>query len=80
MNWTALLSLRVWGGAVLVGLIACFVLALANPILGSLGFLGGFGWTMYYHLTAGSPLICPHCRKRVKVGARTCRFCGRSTL
>lgn len=79
MNWTALFSLRVWGGAVLVGFLLCLPFALIFPPLGTVAFVVGFGWTMYYQLTDGMPLRCPHCRKRVKVGATTCRFCGRDT-
>ncbi len=79
MNWTALFSLRVWWGAVLVGFLVCILPALLWPPLGTAAFVAGFGWTMHFQLTQGTPLRCPHCLKRVKVGAATCRFCGQRT-
>jgi hypothetical protein len=79
MNWGALFSLRVWFGAVLVGLIATILPALLWPPLGTVAFCLAFGWTMYYQVTQGTPLRCPYCRKRVKIGATACHHCGRAT-
>jgi hypothetical protein len=79
MNWGNLFSLRVWAAAFFVGFIGA-LLGLIWPPLGTVGFLLGFGWTMYFQVAHGAPVVCPHCHKRVKIGATTCRFCGKSTV
>lgn len=79
MNWGALFSLRMWLAALVVGFIGA-MLGLLWPPLGTVGFVLGVGWTMYYQVVHGTPLTCPHCRKRVKAGATVCRFCGQRTI
>jgi hypothetical protein len=78
VNWGALFSLRVWFGAVFVGLLAAILPALLWPPLGTVAFVLAFGWVMYFQVTQGTPLRCPFCRKRVKIGATACHHCGRA--
>jgi hypothetical protein len=80
MNWPALFSLRVWFGAIFVGLIAAILPALLWPPLGTVAFILGAGWTIYFQVAHGNPLYCPACKKRVKIGATACHHCGRATV
>lgn len=80
MNWSALSSLRIWWGAILVGLLACILPGLLWPPLGTLAFLLAFAWVMYYQLALSpTPLRCPRCRKRIKIGATACSHCDRGS-
>jgi len=73
------LSFRV----VLVALVPAALLAgLGDAIWRPLGpVVGVVGWLVIYVLLAaatGTVLYCPHCRKRVKMGAAACHHCGRT--
>jgi hypothetical protein len=79
MNFQALISFRVIGLA-LVG--AVLVSLLLSPISEGLGTtIGVVVFFLIWAMAAANTdlvLYCPHCRKRVKIGADVCHHCGRS--
>lgn len=77
LNWRNLINARVWLAAAFVYMVVGALLSIiwaplawaAVPLIPLV--IVGYAFA--------PPVVCPHCHKRVKLGANTCRFCGRNT-
>lgn len=90
MNWPALFSFRVWMSSGCLGFLVFFAVVLvlsvvginaaegtAGTVLAVIIFLPVFLFALFAQVTDKSHVLyCPHCRKRVKMGADRCHHCG----
>lgn len=79
VNWGNLFSLRFWLGSLLGAAIAG---GLASLLWEPLFYVVGvpvFALLLYVNLTEQA-FYCPHCRKRVKTGAKVCHHCGKNVV
>ncbi len=73
-----LLSVRIWWFSILLGGLAGVVAgAVAEPLTVPAAGIG-FVAALYFFATSGVAAYCPHCSKRVKIGARACHHCQRA--
>jgi hypothetical protein len=77
LQWGNVVHMRFWFGAV----IAYVIGAIPGVLVGvdALAVVGGIALallSMYLNLQRGQVYQCPHCRKRVKLGATHCHHCG----
>jgi hypothetical protein len=81
MNWSNLASFRILIAALVIAGIPAALAAAIWPPLGTAVLLGIFG-VIYYNVLFNPRFqaYCPHCRKRVKLGADTCHHCTRSVV
>ena len=79
VNWSSAFSFRVifaaFFMAVLVAILPSMVSSAFGGVVFVLVFLAVYGMAIFNPNAA--VLYCPHCRKRVKVGADTCHHCGK---
>ena len=77
INWRAVVSLRVLFTAILLGAIAAALAgALWKPLTAPVGAVVLVGIWVLAILNTDNVLVCPHCLKRVKIGAERCHHCG----
>ncbi len=80
IDWESALSFRILFLALLVAVIPAGLVALVSSPASSVVLFVVFGAVWWQLATTTNPLYCPHCRKRVKMGASACHHCGREVV
>ncbi|MGH2973385.1 MAG: hypothetical protein ACRDLL_00745 [Solirubrobacterales bacterium] len=76
MNLATLGSIRIWFLGLFLGAI---VMAITGAPAG-VGIAIMLVFVVLASLNRGLVVVCPYCRKRAKIGASVCRWCGRSLV
>jgi hypothetical protein len=74
------LSIRLFLVCLFTGAIVGGVMSLLWSPLVYVGLVGGGILWLLAVFNPATVLYCPHCRKRVKLGAESCHHCGRTVV
>lgn len=75
-DYSKLFSLRFGCAVIMAALVLGTLASMLWRPLGVIVFVAAFIFLTVTGLLFGVPVTCPQCRKRIKVGARVCRWCG----